>query len=234
MENLEALRDEALNAISEAGDLKTLEQLRVDYLGKKGHLTQLLKGLGKLDPDERPAAGQRINEAKERVQEAINTRRENLEAAALDQQLAAESVDVTLPGRGREAGGLHPVTRTLRRIEEIFGGAGYRVEEGPEIEDDHHNFEALNIPPHHPARAMHDTFYFDPGTVLRTHTSPVQIRTMENDEPPFRMICPGRVYRCDSDLTHTPCFTRSKGFSWTAGPALRISRAPLRLSCAPF
>jgi len=211
MENLEALRDEALNAISEAGDLKTLEQLRVDYLGKKGHLTQLLKGLGKLDPDERPAAGQRINEAKERVQEAINTRRENLEAAALDQQLAAESVDVTLPGRGREAGGLHPVTRTLRRIEEIFGGAGYRVEEGPEIEDDHHNFEALNIPPHHPARAMHDTFYFDPGTVLRTHTSPVQIRTMENDEPPFRMICPGRVYRCDSDLTHTPMFHQVEG-----------------------
>jgi len=183
----------------------------VDYLGKKGHLTQLLKGLGKLDPDERPAAGQRINEAKERVQEAINTRRENLEAAALDQQLAAESVDVTLPGRGREAGGLHPVTRTLRRIEEIFGGAGYRVEEGPEIEDDHHNFEALNIPPHHPARAMHDTFYFDPGTVLRTHTSPVQIRTMENDEPPFRMICPGRVYRCDSDLTHTPMFHQVEG-----------------------
>ncbi|TDT38586.1 phenylalanyl-tRNA synthetase alpha subunit [Halospina denitrificans] len=211
MENLEALRDEALNAISEAGDLKTLEQLRVDYLGKKGHLTQLLKGLGKLDPEERPAAGQRINEAKERVQGAINTRRERLEAAALDEQLAAESVDVTLPGRGRETGGLHPVTRTLRRIEEIFGGAGYRVEEGPEIEDDHHNFEALNIPPHHPARAMHDTFYFDPGTVLRTHTSPVQIRTMENGEPPFRMICPGRVYRCDSDLTHTPMFHQVEG-----------------------
>ena len=211
MENLEALRDEALNAISEAGDLKTLEQLRVDYLGKKGHLTQLLKGLGKLDPEERPAAGQRINEAKERVQEAIGTRRERLEAAALDEQLAAESVDVTLPGRGREAGGLHAVTRTLRRIEEIFGGAGYRVEEGPEIEDDHHNFEALNIPAHHPARAMHDTFYFDPGTLLRTHTSPVQIRTMENGEPPFRMICPGRVYRCDSDLTHTPMFHQVEG-----------------------
>ena len=211
MENLEALRDEALNAISGASDLKTLEQLRVDYLGKKGHLTQLLKGLGKLDPEERPAAGQRINEAKERVQEAINTRRERLEAAALDEQLAAESVDVTLPGRGREAGGLHAVTRTLRRIEEIFGGAGYRVEEGPEIEDDHHNFEALNIPAHHPARAMHDTFYFDPGTLLRTHTSPVQIRTMENGEPPFRMICPGRVYRCDSDLTHTPMFHQVEG-----------------------
>ena len=211
MENLEALRDQALNAINEAADLKTLEQLRVDYLGKKGHLTQLLKGLGKLDPEERPAAGQRINEAKERVQEAINTRRENLEVAALNEQLAAESVDVTLPGRGREAGGLHAVTRTLRRIEEIFGGAGYRVEEGPEIEDDHHNFEALNIPAHHPARAMHDTFYFDPGTLLRTHTSPVQIRTMENGEPPFRMICPGRVYRCDSDLTHTPMFHQVEG-----------------------
>lgn len=211
MENLETLRDQALSAINDAGDLKTLEQLRVDYLGKKGHLTQLLKGLGKLDPEERPAAGQRINDAKERVQEAINARREQLEAAALDEQLATESVDVTLPGRGRAAGGLHPVTRTLRRIEEIFGGAGYRVEEGPEIEDDHHNFEALNIPAHHPARAMHDTFYFDPGTLLRTHTSPVQIRTMENGEPPFRMICPGRVYRCDSDLTHTPMFHQVEG-----------------------
>ena len=211
MENLEALREQALNAISEAGDPKTLEQVRVDYLGKKGHLTQLLKGLGQLDPEERPAAGQRINEAKERVQEAISARRETLEAAALEERLAGESVDVTLPGRGGEIGGLHPVTRTLRRIQSIFGGAGYRVEEGPEIEDEHHNFEALNIPAHHPARAMHDTFYCDPGTLLRTHTSPVQIRTMENAQPPFRMICPGRVYRCDSDLTHTPMFHQVEG-----------------------
>ena len=211
MENLQALLDEALGAVSGAGDLKSLEQARVEYLGKKGHLTQLLKGLGQLDPGERPAAGQRINAAKQQVQDAIGARREALEAAAMEQKLGAESVDVTLPGRGRESGGLHPVTRTLRRIETIFGGAGYQVEEGPEIEDDHHNFEALNIPAHHPARAMHDTFYFSPGTLLRTHTSPVQIRTMENAEPPFRMICPGRVYRCDSDLTHTPMFHQVEG-----------------------
>ena len=211
MENLEALVEEALAAVSDAQDLKALDQVRVDYLGKKGSLTQLLKGLGQLSAEERPAAGQRINEAKERVQEAINERRQRLENEALEARLAGESIDVTLPGRGRAAGGLHPVTRTLRRIETIFASAGYGVEEGPEIEDDHHNFEALNIPSHHPARAMHDTFYFNPGTLLRTHTSPVQIRTMETDEPPFRMICPGRVYRCDSDLTHTPMFHQVEG-----------------------
>ncbi len=211
MENLEALVEEGLAAVSDAQDLKTLDQVRVDYLGKKGSLTQLLKGLGQLSAEERPAAGQRINEAKERVQQAINERRQHLENEALEAQLAGESIDVTLPGRGRESGGLHPVTRTLRRIESIFASAGYGVEEGPEIEDDHHNFEALNIPSHHPARAMHDTFYFNPGTLLRTHTSPVQIRTMETGEPPFRMICPGRVYRCDSDLTHTPMFHQVEG-----------------------
>ncbi|XOZ33811.1 phenylalanine--tRNA ligase subunit alpha [Halomonadaceae bacterium KBTZ08] len=211
MENLESLLEQGLNAVEASTDLKQLEQVRVDYLGKKGHLTALLKTLGQLSAEERPAAGQRINQAKEQVQNAIAEKKEHLEAEAMEARLASESIDVTLPGRGREAGGLHPVTRTLRRIEAIFGGAGYEVAEGPEIEDDHHNFEALNIPPHHPARAMHDTFYFNPGTVLRTHTSPVQIRTMENGEPPFRMICPGRVYRCDSDLTHTPMFHQVEG-----------------------
>ena len=211
MENLESLLEQGLDAVKASTDLKQLEQVRVDYLGKKGHLTALLKTLGQLSAEERPAAGQRINEAKEQVQNAIAVKKAELEAAAMEARLASESIDVTLPGRGRDAGGLHPVTRTLRRIESIFGGAGYSVAEGPEIEDDHHNFEALNIPEHHPARAMHDTFYFDPGTVLRTHTSPVQIRTMENGEPPFRMICPGRVYRCDSDLTHTPMFHQVEG-----------------------
>jgi len=211
MENLESLVDEALSEVAKADDLQTLDRLRVDYLGKKGQLTQLLKGLGKLSAEERPAAGQRINDAKVRVQDAIGERKNTLEMAALEQKLAAESVDVTLPGRGRAMGGLHPVTRTLERIEQFFGQAGYTVEEGPEIEDDQHNFEALNIPAHHPARAMHDTFYFNPGTLLRTHTSPVQIRTMEAGKPPFRMICPGRVYRCDSDLTHTPMFHQVEG-----------------------
>ena len=211
MENLESLLKQGLNAVEASTDLKQLEQVRVDYLGKKGHLTALLKALGQLSAEERPAAGQRINQAKEQVQNAIAEKKERLEAEAMEARLASESIDVTLPGRGRDAGGLHPVTRTLRRIEAIFGGAGYEVAEGPEIEDDHHNFEALNIPEHHPARAMHDTFYFNPGTVLRTHTSPVQIRTMENGEPPFRMICPGRVYRCDSDLTHTPMFHQVEG-----------------------
>lgn len=211
MENLESLLEQGLNAVEASADLKQLEQVRVDYLGKKGHLTALLKTLGQLSAEERPAAGQRINQAKEQVQNAIAEKKERLEAEAMEARLASESIDVTLPGRGRDAGGLHPVTRTLRRIEAIFGGAGYEVAEGPEIEDDHHNFEALNIPEHHPARAMHDTFYFNPGTVLRTHTSPVQIRTMENGEPPFRMICPGRVYRCDSDLTHTPMFHQVEG-----------------------
>ena len=211
MENLESLLEQGLNAVEASTDLKQLEQVRVDYLGKKGHFTALLKTLGQLSAEERPAAGQRINQAKEQVQSAIAEKKERLEAEAMEARLASESIDVTLPGRGRDAGGLHPVTRTLRRIEAIFGGAGYEVAEGPEIEDDHHNFEALNIPEHHPARAMHDTFYFNPGTVLRTHTSPVQIRTMENGEPPFRMICPGRVYRCDSDLTHTPMFHQVEG-----------------------
>ncbi|TVP53583.1 MAG: phenylalanine--tRNA ligase subunit alpha [Halomonadaceae bacterium] len=211
MENLHSLVEDALKAVTEAQDLATLDRLRVDYLGKKGQLTQLLKSLGTLSAEERPAAGQRINEAKGQVQQAISQRKDSLEQSALEARLAEQAVDVTLPGRGRAAGGLHPVTRTLQRIEQFFGQAGYTVEEGPEIEDDQHNFEALNIPAHHPARAMHDTFYFNPGTLLRTHTSPVQIRTMEVGKPPFRMICPGRVYRCDSDQTHTPMFHQVEG-----------------------
>ncbi|WP_148862272.1 phenylalanine--tRNA ligase subunit alpha [Marinobacter fonticola] len=211
MDNLEQLVQDGLKSVEQADNLQLLDQVRVDYLGKKGALTQQLKSLGQLSPEERPAAGQLINQAKAQVQDAINARRAELETAALDAKLAAESIDVTLPGRGQAQGGLHPVTRTLQRIENFFSRAGYTVEEGPEIEDDYHNFEALNIPGHHPARAMHDTFYFNPGTLLRTHTSPVQIRTMEHGKPPFRMICPGRVYRCDSDMTHTPMFHQVEG-----------------------
>jgi len=211
MENLDALTSDALQAIEQAQDIPGLEQLRVQYLGKKGSLTDLLKGLGKLDPSERPQAGASINAAKVQVQDALEARKLTLSAAAEVTQQKAEAVDVTLPGRRQSSGGLHPVTRTLQRIESIFATAGFDVVQGPEIEDDYHNFEALNIPVHHPARAMHDTFYFDSGLLLRTHTSTVQVRVMEEGEAPFRFICPGRVYRCDSDLTHTPMFHQVEG-----------------------
>ncbi|WP_237065432.1 phenylalanine--tRNA ligase subunit alpha [Microbulbifer guangxiensis] len=211
MQDLQSLTEQALALVEQAEGLPSLDQVRVDYLGKKGHLTALLKGLGKLSPEERPAAGAKINEAKQQVQERINARRAEMEEAAIAAKLAEETIDVTLPGRGEEQGSAHPVTRTLRRIEKLFVRLGFSVEEGPEIEDDYHNFEALNIPAHHPARAMHDTFYIDPSTVLRTHTSPVQIRTMEKTAPPIRIICPGRVYRCDSDVTHSPMFHQVEG-----------------------
>lgn len=211
MENLEQLTQQAIDAIERVESGAALDQIRVDYLGKKGLLTQLLKGLGALDAVERPAAGARINEAKDKVSDCLAVKKEALESGDLARRLQQESIDVTLPGRNSDCGGLHPVTKTMRRIEAFFAGAGYTVELGPEIEDDYHNFEALNIPGHHPARAMHDTFYFDAGTLLRTHTSPVQIRTMERGHPPFRMICPGRVYRCDSDQTHTPMFHQVEG-----------------------
>jgi phenylalanyl-tRNA synthetase alpha chain len=205
------LVESALSAIADSSDEKSLDQLRVDFLGKKGSLTELLKGLGKLAPEERPAAGEKINLAKNQIQQALDMRRDVLVQDALSKQLNRETVDVTLPGRRHEQGGLHPVSRTIDRIQTIFKAAGYSVAVGPEIEDDYHNFGALNIPDHHPARAMHDTFYIDPGTVLRTHTSPVQVRVMEGSEPPYRMICPGRVYRCDSDITHTPMFHQVEG-----------------------
>ena len=211
MENLESLADAAKAAIAEAADGAALEQLRVDYLGKKGRVTGLLKGLGGLSAAERPAAGAAINAVKQQLQGLIAERKATLDAAATQARLAAERVDVTLPGRGEHTGGIHPVTRTMERIEAFFGAVGFDVVEGPEIEDDYHNFEALNIPAHHPARAMHDTFYVDDTTVLRTHTSPVQVRVMESSEPPLRIICPGRVYRCDSDLTHTPMFHQVEG-----------------------
>ena len=211
MSSLDELEQQALQAVAAAGDSAALDDVRVRYLGKKGLLTQQLKQLGTLPADERPAAGQAINRVKQQVQQAIETHGEALQSAALDAQLASETIDVTLPGRGQTQGGLHPVTHTLRRIEQLFQSLGFTVEEGPEIEDDYHNFGALNIPDHHPARAMHDTFYFDAHTLLRTHTSPVQVRVMEQRQPPLRVIAPGRVYRCDSDLTHTPMFHQVEG-----------------------
>jgi phenylalanyl-tRNA synthetase alpha chain len=209
--DLHQLTADALSKINAADNLEILDQIRVDYLGKKGELTSLLKTLGQLPAEDKKAAGQDINIAKRDVQQAIELRRQVLESEKLNARLASETVDVTLPGRGQQAGGLHPVTRTMERIENIFSRLGFSVEQGPEIEDDFHNFEALNIPSHHPARAMHDTFYFDANTLLRTHTSPVQIRHMENSKPPLRIIAPGRVYRCDSDLTHTPMFHQVEG-----------------------
>ena len=211
MENLDALVAQALEAIEQAADVATLEQIRVQYLGKKGELTQVMKTLGNIPAEERPKVGALVNQAKEQVQSVLNGRKSEMESAAMNARLAAERVDVTLPGRGQTTGGLHPVTRTMERIEQIFAHVGYTVAEGPEVEDDYHNFEALNIPGHHPARAMHDTFYFNANTLLRTHTSPVQVRTMESQQPPIRIICPGRVYRCDSDQTHSLMFHQVEG-----------------------
>jgi phenylalanyl-tRNA synthetase alpha chain len=202
----------ALLAVENSSDGASLEEVRVKYLGKKGALTGLLKGLGALSPGERPEAGAKINSAKKALQYAISERKAFLENASFDARLASESVDVTLSGRNNEIGALHPVTQVLRRMEEFFVGVGYEVVEGPEIEDDYHNFEALNLPEHHPARAMHDTFYFNPKLLLRTHTSPVQVRVMESKSPPIRIICPGRVYRVDPpDPSHLPMFHQVEG-----------------------
>ena len=211
MQSLEDIKAEAAAAIDAAADIASLEELRVSYLGKKGALTGLLKGLGQLSAEERPKAGAEINAVKQVLNEQLNSRRDTLQSEALSAQLATESIDVTLPGRRAEAGALHPITRTIQRMETFFASMGFDVVEGPEIEDDYHNFEALNIPAHHPARAMHDTFYVDDTHVLRTHTSGVQVRTMETQSPPIRVICPGRVYRCDSDLTHSPMFHQVEG-----------------------
>ncbi len=211
MEDLQQLVSQAIDAVGVAADEAALDEVRVAYLGKKGRITALSKSLGKMDPSERPAAGARINSAKSDVQRAIDAASVQLGEAAIAARLAAETVDVTLPGRNANVGGLHPVTKVIERIEAFFVGVGYEVVEGPEIEDDYHNFEALNLPPHHPARAMHDTFYFDAQTLLRTHTSPAQVHVMESREPPLRILCPGRVYRVDNDLTHSPMFHQIEG-----------------------
>jgi len=209
--DLQDVLKQAQQSVSNSIDLQSLDEVRVKYLGKKGEFTAQLKELGKLPGNERKEAGQKINDAKRAFQLTLEEKKQQLESAKLNAQLSSETVDVTMPGRGQQSGGLHPVTRTMNRIKELFSDLGFDVAEGPEIEDDFHNFEALNIPSHHPARAMHDTFYFDANTLLRTHTSPVQVRTMEKTEPPLRLIAPGRVYRCDSDLTHTPMFHQVEG-----------------------
>lgn len=211
MPNLKEFARQAQAEIEAARDLAVLEQLRIRYLGKKGTLSAQLKGLGELSAAERPQAGKAINDVKVQVICALEQRKESLQQQQLARLLEEQGIDVSLPGRREGLGGLHPVTRTLTRIESLFMQIGFEVAEGPEIEDDYHNFEALNIPAEHPARAMHDTFYIDEHTLLRTHTSPVQIRVMESRTPPLRIIAPGRVYRCDSDLTHTPMFHQVEG-----------------------
>ena len=211
MQLLSELVEQAEAEISAAADLAALDAVRVQYLGKKGKLTARLKALSSIPADERPAAGQAINKAKKSLQDCINARRDVLQDDVLAAELKADEIDVTLPGRGLGRGGRHPVYRAARRIEKIFREAGFGVRTGPEIEDDFHNFTALNIPENHPARAMHDTFYFPNGNLLRTHTSPVQIRSMVDEGVPMRIIAPGRVYRCDSDQTHTPMFHQVEG-----------------------
>ncbi len=209
--DLSKLLSEATEEIGGATDLRQLDSVRVKYLGKKGLVTDQLKALGTLPKEEKPAAGKAINLAKQQITQQLEQRLEQLEIRAIDARLAVENVDVTLPGRNKSEGGLHPVTLTTRRIVGLFTQLGFDVQEGPEVEDDYHNFEALNFTPHHPARAMHDTFFFDNGLLLRTHTSSVQIRHMETEKPPYRIIVPGRVYRCDSDMTHTPMFHQVEG-----------------------
>ncbi len=211
MQNLEQILIDAQRDFTACNNLVDLEQAKAKYLGKSGALTELLKGLGKLSNEERPAAGAAINVVKQGVEQALLAKRDAILAAEQAQKLAAETLDVTLPARGKSRGGLHPVTLTLQRIEELFHSIGFEVAEGPEIETDFYNFTALNIPEDHPARAMHDTFYVDDQHVLRTHTSPVQVHFMQDREPPLRIIAPGRVYRVDSDATHSPMFHQVEG-----------------------
>ncbi len=211
MQELQNILDDALKTFAATDDAAMLENAKARYLGKEGSLTALLKGLGKLSAEERPAAGAHINKVKQQIETALQARRDAIQQQALQQKLAAESLDVTLPGRGMGSGGLHPVTRTLERIEQLFHSLGFAIASGPEIERDFYNFTALNIPENHPARAMHDTFYIDPQHVLRTHTSPVQVRYMEVHQPPLKIISSGRVYRVDSDATHSPMFHQVEG-----------------------
>ena len=211
LQEIPGLLAQALEQVTQASNERDLDEVRVRYLGKKGEVTQQLKQLGSLPAPARPAAGQAVNQAKQELQQALDRRKRALQQEQLQRQLARERIDITLPGRGQRSGGLHPVTLTLQEIERLFMEIGFTVVDGPEIEDDYHNFAALNIPEHHPARAMHDTFYCDAGLLLRTHTSNVQIRHMNENRPPLRVIAPGRVYRCDSDMTHTPMFHQVEG-----------------------
>ncbi len=228
MNQVTELQKRALAEISASADLRQLDELRVRYLGKKGEVTALLKSLGAMEPGERKSFGALVNAVRDELNDAIVARRAALEAGALEQQLLAEQVDVTLPGRGEQRGGLHPVTMAMERALAIFTKLGFDVATGPEVETDHYNFEALNFPPHHPARAMHDTFYFGDGRLLRTHTSPVQIRVMERGAPPFRIIAPGKVFRSDSDQTHTPMFHQVEGLLVGKGVSMADLKGVLR------
>lgn len=211
MDSVKQILKQALADIEASEELSVLDDLRVRYLGKKGEITSLLKSLGAMEQEQRKAFGQAVNLAKVELAEAVNLRKRTLEDLALNARLESEIIDVTLPGRGQQRGGMHPVTHTLQRMTDIFSRLGYDIATGPEVEDDFHNFESLNFPPHHPARAMHDTFYFSDGRLLRTHTSPVQIREMLKKGAPIRVIAPGKVYRSDSDQTHTPMFHQVEG-----------------------
>ena len=234
MSDIEAIVQEASAALAAATDRGALEELRVRYLGKKGYITTLLKRLGSLPVEQRPAAGQAINDAKRRVSEQLDDRRSVLEAVHLDERLRSEHIDVTLPGRGTVSGGIHPISMVINRIQTIFAHAGFNIARGPEVEDDFHNFEALNIPAHHPARAMHDTFYLADGRLLRTHTSPVQIRVMEGQPPPLRIIAPGRVYRCDYDQTHSPMFHQVEGLCIDEGVTMADLKGTLDVFLKTF
>lgn len=211
MQDIITIQEQASAAINQAQDVAQLEAIRVDYLGKKGQLTEILKGLAGLPAAEKPKVGQLVNIAKREIAALIEEKMMALKEQELEKKLQSEKIDVTLPGRNNASGSLHPVTQVKQRINDYFSRMGFDIVDGPEIESEFYNFEALNIPGHHPARAMHDTFYFGDGHLLRTHTSPVQIRTMEKKQPPLRLIAPGRVYRCDSDLTHTPMFHQVEG-----------------------
>ncbi len=211
MKNLDEIISEATELLKEIDNPAELENIKARYLGKNGELTELLKGLGGLPPEHRPIMGSRINQAKEQLEALLKSQRNIIQAKELKARLTEEALDVTLPGRGTSVSGLHPITQTLHRIETLFHSIGFNAVSGPEIETDYYNFTALNIPENHPARAMHDTFYIDNGDLLRTHTSPVQIHYMQNNKPPIKVIAPGRVYRCDSDVTHTPMFHQVEG-----------------------
>jgi phenylalanyl-tRNA synthetase alpha chain len=219
-DDLEQLAARARAAVGACSSLAAIDELKVEFFGKKGSITAQLKSLGALAPDARREAGARINAVRDDIAGLMAARQSELERAELERELATGRIDVTQPGRGQQPGGLHPISRVRRRIEELFRNSGFSVEDGPEVEDDWHNFEALNIPANHPARAMHDTFYFPDGRLLRTHTSPVQIRAMLREKPPLRMIMPGRVYRCDSDMTHTPMFHQVEGLVVDEGVSL--------------
>jgi len=208
---LDTFVTQAETDIQSANSIEELESLRLAYFGKKGHITALTKLIGKLPAQDRPATGKKLSNARSQLQKSLDTKSEKLREKTRLERLASEKVDVTLPGRRGASGGPHPLSRTMFRMQEIFSRVGFDIAVGPEIEDDYHNFEALNIPPEHPARAMQDTFYFHDDLLLRTHTSPVQIRYMANNKPPIRIVAPGRVYRCDSDITHTPMFHQLEG-----------------------